>query len=62
MGAWLHEIKRFPAVAAAVDALRCRSCLIDGEVVVCGKDGVALFDRLRRGGPAKPEAMLYALR
>jgi hypothetical protein len=41
-------------------ALRCRSFLIDGEVVVCGEDGVAVFDRLRSGPRRKPEAMLYA--
>jgi hypothetical protein len=27
--------------------LRCRSCLIDGEVVVCREDGLAMFDLLR---------------
>jgi bifunctional non-homologous end joining protein LigD len=25
------------------------SCLIDGEVVICGDDGVPVFDRLRHG-------------
>src|SRR6476620_11377245 len=38
---------RYPSVAAAMAFLRCRSYLIDGEVVICGPDGVAIFDRLR---------------
>jgi hypothetical protein len=32
-------------------ALACRSCLIDGEVVICGEDGIPVFDRLRYGRP-----------
>jgi bifunctional non-homologous end joining protein LigD len=31
---------RYPSIAAAVAALPCRSCLIDGEVVICGDDGI----------------------
>jgi bifunctional non-homologous end joining protein LigD len=27
--------------------LRSRSCIIDGEAVVCGDDGIALFERIR---------------
>jgi hypothetical protein len=30
-----------------VGALRVRSCLIDGEAVACGDDGLPAFDRLR---------------
>jgi bifunctional non-homologous end joining protein LigD len=30
-----------------VEALRVRSCLIDGEAVACGDDGLPAFDRLR---------------
>jgi ATP-dependent DNA ligase len=26
-----------------VAALSCRSCLIDGEVVICGSDGIPVF-------------------
>jgi ATP-dependent DNA ligase len=29
---------RYPAIATAVNHLRCRSCLLDGEVVICGED------------------------
>ena len=31
---------RFPSVAAAIAALPVRSCLIDGEAIVCNGDGV----------------------
>jgi bifunctional non-homologous end joining protein LigD len=30
-----------------VAKLRSRSCIIDGEAVACGDDGIALFDRIR---------------
>jgi bifunctional non-homologous end joining protein LigD len=50
----------FPAVVAAVKALDVRSCLIDGEVVVCDEQGLAVFDLLRRGSRVKDEAHLYA--
>jgi ATP dependent DNA ligase-like protein len=39
--------QRYPLIAAAVEALRVRSCLIDGEAVACGDDGLPAFDRLR---------------
>jgi hypothetical protein len=37
-------------------ALMVRSCLIDGEVVICDERGVAVFDRLRHGprAPYRP--------
>jgi bifunctional non-homologous end joining protein LigD len=41
---------RYPLVAQAVNALRCRSCLIDGEAVWCDEAGVAVFEGLRRRG------------
>jgi len=50
----------FPAVAAAVDLLNIRSCLIDGEVVVCDERGLAVFNLLRRGNRVKHEAHLIA--
>src|SRR5215468_9573922 len=40
---------RYPSIAAEVAALSCRSCLIDGEVAICGKDGIPVFERLRYG-------------
>jgi ATP-dependent DNA ligase len=38
---------RFPIIVQALASLRSRSCVIDGEAVACGHDGVASFDRLR---------------
>jgi bifunctional non-homologous end joining protein LigD len=40
--------------------LEVRSCLIDGEVVVCDERGLAVFDLLRRGDRVKQGAHLYA--
>src|SRR5262252_7750319 len=51
---------RYPGIASAIGKLRCRSCLLDGEVVICGKDGIPVFDRLRYGRQVKGEARLYA--
>jgi bifunctional non-homologous end joining protein LigD len=38
---------RFPLIVEAVAKLRSRSCIIDGEAVACGEDGIASFDRIR---------------
>jgi bifunctional non-homologous end joining protein LigD len=35
---------RFPFIAMAVKSLPVRSCLIDGEAIVCDKNGLADFD------------------
>ena len=35
---------RYPAVAAAIGTLKRKSCLIDGEVVICDEDVRAVFD------------------
>jgi hypothetical protein len=43
----------------AVNHLRVRSCLIDGEVVCCDERGVAVFHVLRRRRN-EPQAFLYA--
>jgi len=40
--------KRFPLIAEAVARLRPRSCIIDGEAVACGTDGIACFELIRR--------------
>ena len=45
--------QRYPGIAAAVGELRCRSCLLEGEVVICGEDGIPVFDRLRYGRQVK---------
>jgi bifunctional non-homologous end joining protein LigD len=38
----------FPRVVEAVNLLKVRSCLIDGEVVCCNDEGVAEFQQLRQ--------------
>jgi len=38
---------RFPLIVEALARLRLRSCIIDGEAVACGDDGMASFDRIR---------------
>src|SRR6516164_6087804 len=38
---------RFPLIARAALSLKVGSCLIDGEAVACGEDGLPVFDRLR---------------
>ena len=50
---------RYPAIAVTATLLRARSFTLDGEAVVCGPDGVAIFDALHRHGTVN-EAMLYA--
>ena len=50
---------RFPLVVAAVNHLKVRSCLIDGEVVCCDERGLARFDVLRHRRN-EPQAFLYA--
>jgi len=41
---------RFPLIATAVSKLPVRSCLIDGEAIVCDENGLAVFDLVRRYG------------
>jgi bifunctional non-homologous end joining protein LigD len=38
---------RFPLVVEALARLRARSCILDGEAVACGENGIALFERIR---------------
>jgi bifunctional non-homologous end joining protein LigD len=50
---------RFPFIAMALAKLPVRSCLIDGEAIVCDKNGLAVFD-LIRGYGSKASAVLCA--
>jgi bifunctional non-homologous end joining protein LigD len=51
---------RYPAIVlAAMRLRRARSFTLDGEAVVCGPDGIAIFNALHRRGTVS-EAMLYA--
>jgi bifunctional non-homologous end joining protein LigD len=38
---------RFPLIVDALTDLRSRSCMIDGEAVACGDEGISSFDRIR---------------
>jgi bifunctional non-homologous end joining protein LigD len=40
--------ERFPLATGAIRKLSVRSCLIDGEAIVCDDNGLAVFDLLRR--------------
>jgi bifunctional non-homologous end joining protein LigD len=50
----------YPLVLSAIQALKVRSCLIDGEVTVCDGQGVSDFNLLRHGPWVKHEAVLFA--
>jgi len=41
---------RFPFIAMAIGKLPVRSCLIDGEAIVCDESGLAVFELIRRHG------------
>jgi bifunctional non-homologous end joining protein LigD len=51
---------RFLLVVEAVNHLKVRSCLIDGEVVCCDERGLAAFNLLRRRRN-EADVFLYAL-
>jgi bifunctional non-homologous end joining protein LigD len=50
---------RYPLIVKAVNRLRARSCLIDGEAVACDDNGLAVFERLRRKREGR-HVFLYA--
>jgi ATP-dependent DNA ligase len=50
---------RFPLVMEAVNHLKVRSCLIDGEVVCCDERGLAVFHVLHQRH-SEATAFLYA--
>jgi len=50
---------RYSLIVEAVNRLKVRSCLIDGEAVVCDEKGVAAFQLLRHRRN-EPKAFLYA--
>jgi bifunctional non-homologous end joining protein LigD len=50
---------RYPAIASPAGKLRAKSFTMDGEAVVVGVDGVAVFDALHRRYKAS-NAILYA--
>jgi bifunctional non-homologous end joining protein LigD len=50
---------RFPFMAAALKLLPVRSCIIDGEAIVCDESGLAIFELVRSRG-SKMSAVLCA--
>jgi bifunctional non-homologous end joining protein LigD len=42
-------VDRYPRIIEALRSLPVRSIVIDGEAVVCGKDGKSDFDQLHSG-------------
>jgi bifunctional non-homologous end joining protein LigD len=40
--------RRFPFIATAIAKLPVRSCVIDGEAIVCNESGLAVFELIRR--------------
>jgi ATP-dependent DNA ligase len=42
-----HLTDRFPLIVEALRRLGARSCIVDGEAVACGEDGIASFERMR---------------
>jgi bifunctional non-homologous end joining protein LigD len=51
---------RYPAIVRTALALPGKSFTLDGEAVVCGGDGIAVFEDLHRRGIVS-DAMLYAI-
>jgi ATP-dependent DNA ligase len=46
-----HDLAdRFPLAAEAIEVLPNRSCVIDGEAIVCDDSGLAVFDLIRGHG------------
>jgi bifunctional non-homologous end joining protein LigD len=41
------QTTRFPLIGAVLSSLRARTCILDGEAVACGLDGVPDFNRIR---------------
>jgi hypothetical protein len=51
--------ERYPTITRAAFWIRAQSFTLDGEAVVCGADGIAVFDTQRRHGPV-PAAVMKA--
>jgi bifunctional non-homologous end joining protein LigD len=51
--------RRFPLIVEALERLRSRACIIDGEAVACDDNGVASFDLIRHHR-ANDSVFLYA--
>jgi bifunctional non-homologous end joining protein LigD len=49
----------YPLIVEAMNRLKARSCLIDGEAVACDVNGVVVFQHLRRK-PSGKHVLLFA--
>ena len=49
--------RRFPLITAAIEKLSARSCVIDGEAIVCDESGLAVFDLIRGHGTCQHDAV-----
>jgi bifunctional non-homologous end joining protein LigD len=50
---------RYPGIAAAALKLRCRSAVLDGEVIVQDADGVSDFESLRSAMFWQPDRLIF---
>src|ERR1700722_14862303 len=53
---------RYPAIASAAAKIRAQSFTLDGEAVVCGEDGVAIFEHARTPAAAASSARRFPRR
>ena len=51
---------RFSLIVQAVSGLRASSCIIDGEAVACGEDGIACFELLLERWDIEGGVFMYA--
>ena len=51
---------RFPLIVEAVAKLPASSCVIDGEAVACGEDGIACFELLLERWDIEGGVFMYA--
>ena len=57
-----HDLAdRFPLIAEAIEALPIRSCVVDGEAIVCDDCGLAVFELIRKARRTQPPADLSAM-
>ena len=50
-----------PLIAEAIEALPIRSCVVDGEAIVCDDCGLAVFELIRKARRTQPPADLSAM-